>query len=131
MKDVPVEVDLASLWRRLGVSVAEGTVVFPSGCISSCRARSDYLHLFPLTASNAGELDKKTTITVSQVIAVQDTVLPAGHYVLRLLNPSTYRDVVEILNGDETRLDHYPACHSSLSTASKLPLAYQRTVLAG
>jgi hypothetical protein len=55
-------------------------------------------------ASNAGELDKKTTITVSQAIAVQDTVLPAGHYVLRLLNPSTSRDVVEILNGDETRL---------------------------
>ena len=55
-------------------------------------------------ASNAGELDKKTTITVSQAIVVQDTVLPAGHYVLRLLNPSTSRDVVEILNGDETRL---------------------------
>ena len=30
-------------------------------------------------ASNAGELDKKTTITASQAIAVQDTVLPAGH----------------------------------------------------
>jgi hypothetical protein len=47
---------------------------------------------------------KKTTITVSRAIAVQDTVLPAGHHVLRLLNPSTSRDVVEILNGDETRL---------------------------
>lgn len=55
-------------------------------------------------ASNAGELDKKTTITVSQAIAVQDTVLPAGHYVLRLLNPSTSRDLVEILNEDGTRL---------------------------
>jgi hypothetical protein len=28
MKDVPMEVDLTSRWRRLGVSVAEGTVVF-------------------------------------------------------------------------------------------------------
>jgi hypothetical protein len=52
----------------------------------------------------ADEWDKKTNITVSQRFAVEDTVLPAGHYVLRLLNSSSNRDVVEIYDGGGTRL---------------------------
>ncbi len=47
MKDVPVEVDLASLWRRLGVSVAEGTVFFQANApLAAVRAAitSTYLH---------------------------------------------------------------------------------------
>src|SRR6266853_489438 len=51
----------------------------------------------------ASESDKKTIITISQPIAVEETVLPAGQYVLRLLD-STSRDVVEIFNGEGTRL---------------------------
>ena len=51
----------------------------------------------------AGELDKKTIITISQPIAVEDTILPAGQYVLRLLDTPS-RDVVYIFNGEETRL---------------------------
>src|ERR1700693_5099422 len=52
----------------------------------------------------ASEWDKTTNITVSQRFAVEDTVLPAGHYVLRLLNSSSNRDVVEIYDGGGTRL---------------------------
>jgi hypothetical protein len=47
MKDVPVEVDLASLWLRLGVSVAEGTVVFQADAsLAAVRAAitSTYFH---------------------------------------------------------------------------------------
>jgi hypothetical protein len=52
----------------------------------------------------ADEWDKKTNITVSKPFAVEETVLPAGHYVLRLLNSSSNRDVVEIYDGGGTRL---------------------------
>jgi|HubBroStandDraft_1064217.scaffolds.fasta_scaffold74912_2 hypothetical protein len=52
----------------------------------------------------ADEWDKKTNITVSKPFAVEETVLPAGHYVLRLLNSSSNRDVVEIFDGGGTRL---------------------------
>ena len=51
----------------------------------------------------ASEFDKKTIITISQPIAVEDTILPAGQYVLRLLDTPS-RDVVYIFNGEETRL---------------------------
>jgi hypothetical protein len=47
----------------------------------------------------ASEFDKKTIITISQPVAVQRTILPAGQYVLRL-----QRDVVYVFNGEETRL---------------------------
>ena len=51
----------------------------------------------------ASESDKKTIITISQPIAVEETVLPAGQYVLQLQD-STNRDLVEIFNGEGTRL---------------------------
>jgi hypothetical protein len=52
----------------------------------------------------ASETDKKTVITVSQTIAVEETVLPAGKYVLKLLNSSASRDIVQIYNAEETQL---------------------------
>ena len=52
----------------------------------------------------AGEWDKKTTITISQPVAVQGTVLPAGQYVLRLAESPSNKDVVYVYNGEETRL---------------------------
>ena len=51
----------------------------------------------------ASDSDKKTLITISQPVAVEGAILPAGQYVLRLLD-STSRDVVEIFNGEGTRL---------------------------
>jgi hypothetical protein len=52
----------------------------------------------------ASESDKKTTITISQPLAVQGMILPAGQYVLKLLDPATNLDVVCIFNGEETQL---------------------------
>ena len=52
----------------------------------------------------ASEADKKATITISQPVAVQGTILPAGRYVLRLRDYSPMRDVLSIFNSDETRL---------------------------
>jgi hypothetical protein len=52
----------------------------------------------------ASELDEKTIIKVSQPVAVDGTVLPAGQYVLKLQDSSPSRNVIFIFNGDETRL---------------------------
>ena len=51
-----------------------------------------------------GELDKKTTITISQPISVEGTVLAAGRYVLKLSGSPTGSAVVYIYNSEETRL---------------------------
>jgi hypothetical protein len=52
----------------------------------------------------ASESDEKTVITISQPISVEGTVLPAGTYVLKLLDTFSSRDIVSIFNGDETQL---------------------------
>src|ERR1700688_4854435 len=51
----------------------------------------------------AGEWDKKTTLTISQPVAVQGTILPAGQYVLRVQDSSSL-NVVYIFNSEETQL---------------------------
>jgi hypothetical protein len=52
----------------------------------------------------ASESDEKTVITISQPISVEGMVLPAGTYVLKLLDTFSSRDIVSIFNGDETQL---------------------------
>ena len=52
----------------------------------------------------ASESDKKTVIRISQAVSVQGTVLPAGQYVLRLLDSPSDRTFVRIFNGEGTRL---------------------------
>ena len=52
----------------------------------------------------ADEWDKKANVTVSKPFAAEGTVFPAGHYVLRLLNSSSNRDVVQIFNEEGTRI---------------------------
>ena len=55
-------------------------------------------------ALKASELDKKTIITISQPVAVQGTILPAGQYVLKVQDLWSTGELVGIFNGDETRL---------------------------
>jgi len=52
----------------------------------------------------ASEWDKKTIITISRPVSVEGTILPAGRYVLRLLEWSAERDVVYVFNAEETRV---------------------------
>jgi hypothetical protein len=52
----------------------------------------------------ASELDKRTIITISQPIAVQGTILPAGKYVLRLQASPSTANAIYVFNGDETQL---------------------------
>jgi len=53
---------------------------------------------------NAGETDKKTIITISQPVAVEGTILPAGQYVLTLQEDQSSRNIVRIFDGDGKRL---------------------------
>jgi len=57
-----------------------------------------------IPALKASELDQKTIITISQPVAVEGTILPAGQYVLRLQEEQSSRNIVNIFNGDGTRL---------------------------
>jgi hypothetical protein len=52
----------------------------------------------------ASQWDKKTIITISRPVAVEETILPAGQYVLKLVDSSSRRDVVAIFNGEGTQL---------------------------
>jgi len=59
--------------------------------------------LFTVTA-RADEWDKKTVLTVNEPIQIKDTYLEPGQYVLKLLNSQSERHVVQIFNGDESRI---------------------------
>jgi hypothetical protein len=52
----------------------------------------------------AGDVDKKTIITISQPVAVEGTTLPAGKYVLKLQEDQSTRNIVRIFDRDGRRL---------------------------
>jgi hypothetical protein len=52
----------------------------------------------------ADEWNKKTVITVSEPIQVPNQVLPAGTYVMKLLDSPSDRHIVQIFNADESHL---------------------------
>jgi hypothetical protein len=58
---------------------------------------------FLVPKAQADEEDMKTIMTVNEPIQVPGKVLPAGTYVLKLLNPND-RTLVAIYNADDTHL---------------------------
>ena len=54
--------------------------------------------------ARADEWNKKTVMTVSEPIQVPNKVLPAGTYVIKLLDSPSDRHIVQIFNADETKL---------------------------
>jgi hypothetical protein len=61
------------------------------------------LGIFFVPKGRADESDKKTIMTVKESIQVPGKVLPAGTYILKLLNSSD-ATLVSIFNADETHL---------------------------
>jgi hypothetical protein len=59
--------------------------------------------IFFVPKAQADEEDMKTIMTVNEPIQVPGKVLPAGTYVLKLLNPND-RTLVAIYNADDTHL---------------------------
>jgi hypothetical protein len=56
------------------------------------------------SSARADEWNKKTVMTVNVPIQVPNKVLPAGTYVIKLLDSPSDRHIVQIFNADETRL---------------------------
>ena len=54
--------------------------------------------------SKASEWDKRTVVTFGQPVEIPGKVLPAGTYVMRLLNNTGDRNIVQFFNKDGTRL---------------------------
>jgi hypothetical protein len=52
----------------------------------------------------ADEWNKKTVLTVDEPIQVPNVVLPAGTYVMKLLDSQSDRHIVQIFNADENHL---------------------------
>src|SRR5207302_9607736 len=52
----------------------------------------------------ADEWDKKTILSVSQPIQVEETLLRPGEYVFKLLNSNSDRHIVQIFNSDQSHL---------------------------
>jgi len=59
---------------------------------------------FSLSTAKADEWNKKTVLTINEPIQVRETLLPPGQYVFKLLNSMSDRHVVQIFNGDESRI---------------------------
>lgn len=56
------------------------------------------------THAKADEWDKKTTLTINEPIQIRDTYLEPGQYVLRLMDSSSDRHIVQIFNSDQSHL---------------------------
>jgi outer membrane biosynthesis protein TonB len=54
--------------------------------------------------AQADQWDKKTILTVDQPIQVTERVLEPGQYVLKLADSNSDRHIVQIFNGDQTRI---------------------------
>jgi hypothetical protein len=57
-----------------------------------------------LAAARANEWDKKTLLTVNEPIQVPNKILAPGHYVIKLLNSSGNRNIVQIFTEHEFHL---------------------------
>lgn len=55
--------------------------------------------------ARADEWNKRTVLTVNESIQVPNKVLPAGKYVIKLLDSPSDRHIVQIFNADETHLE--------------------------
>ena len=54
--------------------------------------------------ARADEWNKRTIVTVNQPIQVSEKLLEPGQYVFKLLDSNSDRHIVQIFNGDQTRL---------------------------
>jgi hypothetical protein len=62
------------------------------------------LTLAGFTQLRADEIDKKTRIQVNETILIPGRTLPPGKYVIKLMRSATNRNIVQIFNDDENKL---------------------------
>jgi hypothetical protein len=74
--------------------------LFVFAALAMCLVSSAFVH-----SLKASDFDKRTTITISHAVAVRDTILPPGKYVLKLQDDNlSGQNVIHIFNGEGTRL---------------------------
>jgi hypothetical protein len=56
-------------------------------------------------AARASEYDRKTIVTFSAPVQIQNTILDAGQHVFKLLNPAVQRDVVLVYDAEGAKLE--------------------------
>jgi hypothetical protein len=59
---------------------------------------------FLVSPARADEWNKKTILTIDQTMQVENNVLQPGKYVMMLYNSPAERHVVQIFNGDQSRI---------------------------
>jgi hypothetical protein len=57
-----------------------------------------------VSPAQADQWDKKTILTVNEPMQVTETLLQPGQYVLKLADSNSNRHIVQIFNGDQTRI---------------------------
>jgi len=82
---------MKSYRTKSGMSLAVVCALAASAGVMAFRAQAD-------------EWDKKTIMTIDQPIQITDTYLEPGTYVLKLLNSSSDRHIVQIFNRDQNHL---------------------------
>lgn len=60
--------------------------------------------LFAVFSANADQWNKKTVVTFNRPVELPGVVLPAGTYVLKLLESPADRHIVQVFNEDETKI---------------------------
>jgi len=60
--------------------------------------------LFVEIAAHADERDQATKLTFSESIQIPGRILPPGEYLIKIANPDTGRNVVQIFNAEGTAL---------------------------
>lgn len=60
--------------------------------------------LFTGVPARADEGNQKTTMTFSQPVELPGIVLPAGKYVFKLVETTTYRHVIQVSNAEENKV---------------------------
>src|SRR5689334_6659881 len=74
-----------------------GTVIVAAFCLA-------VVWLATTPAAYADDWDKATRITVNQPFEIPGMVLPAGTYIIKIVDLAAERHVVRILSGDESKI---------------------------
>ncbi|MEO8099437.1 MAG: LPXTG cell wall anchor domain-containing protein [Acidobacteriota bacterium] len=79
--------------------------------------------------AKADDFDKKTSITVNQPLLIPGKTLPPGKYVIKLLNATANRHVVQIYNEDQTHMEAMILAFNNyrLTPTDKTVLTYWET----
>jgi hypothetical protein len=66
-----------------------------------------------IAPASAQPLDKRTVVTFSAPVRIANTTLDAGQHVFKILDTATVRDIVQVFNADESKLEATVIAHQT------------------